>query len=96
MLDSLVLGIDFGTTNSVISYFNKKHNCPEVIKDGIDTLIPTRVYVGEKKYFGNHIPDAILKSSKIIENFKTNIPLEKSTENSDHNTIQSIEIESLI
>ena len=69
--NDVILGIDFGTSNSVISYFDKG---PQVIKDGVDSLIPTKVYLGEKMYFGNHIPKNIIKNnSRLIENFKSKI-----------------------
>ena len=69
--NDIILGIDFGTTNSVISYFEKG---PQVIKDGINSLIPTKVYLGEKKYFGNHIPKFIKGDNiNLYENFKSKI-----------------------
>ena len=69
--NDIILGIDFGTSNSVISYFDKG---PQVIKDGVDSLIPTKVYLGEKMYFGNHIPKNIIRNNRILfENFKSKI-----------------------
>ena len=71
---SIIVGIDFGTSNSVISYFK---NGSEILKDGVNTMIPSRVYLGEKMYFGNNIPMSILQlqsSNKLLyENFKSNI-----------------------
>ena len=67
--NDIILGIDFGTTNSVVSYYEKG---PQVIKDGIDSLIPTKVYLGEK-YFGNHIPKFIGDNINLYENFKSKI-----------------------
>lgn len=68
---SIILGIDFGTTNSVVSYYDKG---PVVLKDGINSLIPSKVYMGEKKYFGNHIPSKLsINRSLLIENFKSKI-----------------------
>jgi molecular chaperone DnaK len=71
----IILGIDFGTTNSVISYFDKG---PQVLKDGINSLIPSKVYLGEKKYFGNNIPNINLFAKQnenipLFENFKSKI-----------------------
>ena len=67
----IILGIDFGTTNSVISYFDKG---PQVLKDGVNSLIPSKVYLGEKKYFGNHIPNLnYFNDTPIFENFKSKI-----------------------
>lgn len=69
--NDIILGIDFGTSNSVISYFDKG---PQVIKDGVDSLIPTKVYLGEKMYFGNHIPKNIIRNNRrLFENFKSKI-----------------------
>ena len=77
--DSIIIGIDFGTSNSVISYFK---NGPQILKDGINTMIPTKVYLGEKMYFGNNIPMSILQSSNklLYENFKSNITNDVSSE----------------
>ena len=69
--NDIILGIDFGTSNSVISYFDKG---PQVIKDGVDSLIPTKVYSGEKMYFGNNIPKNIIRNNRrLFENFKSKI-----------------------
>ena len=67
----IILGIDFGTTNSVISYFDKG---PQVLKDGVNSLIPRKVYLREKKYFGNHIPNLnYIDDAPIFESFKSRI-----------------------
>lgn len=77
----IILGIDFGTTNSVISYFEKG---PQVLKDGINSLIPSKVYLGEKKYFGNNIPNINSfglqnENISLFENFKSKIEDEGCT-----------------
>ena len=48
----LILGIDFGTTNTVISYFlNNKTN---ILSDGVYKSIPSKIGVKDNKlYFGN-------------------------------------------
>jgi len=45
-------------------------------------MIPTKVYLGEKMYFGNNIPMSILQSSNklLYENFKSNITNDVSSE----------------
>ena len=71
--NELTIGIDFGTTNTVISYFNKN---PLIFKDSIKDLIPTKIYFGEEIKCGNYIPINISTDSKeknILSSFKTNL-----------------------
>jgi len=71
--NEIIVGIDFGTSNSVISYYNKG---PTILKDGVNTMIPSKIYLGEKKYFGNNIPIKETNHSGckyIKQNFKTEI-----------------------
>ena len=71
MSDTLILGIDFGTTNTVISYYDKG---TKILKDGLNSLIPSKIYTdieSNKSYFGNYIPMGI-SSSEIISGFKIN------------------------
>lgn len=66
---SIILGIDFGTTNTVITYFiNNKVN---ILLDGIFKYIPSKIgkYNG-RLYCGNYIP---LNCQSIIHSFKLNI-----------------------
>ncbi len=44
--NEIIVGIDFGTSNSVISYYNKG---PTVLKDGVNSMIPSKKYILEKK-----------------------------------------------
>jgi molecular chaperone DnaK len=69
----ILVGIDFGTTNSVISKF--KNNKTIILNDGISKLIPTKIGVhNDKFYCGNHIP---IDCKNIISNFKLDISNEK-------------------
>lgn len=63
----LILGIDFGTTNTVITYF--QNNKPNLLVDGVYKSIPSKIGVKNDMIFcGNYIP---LKTDYIIDNFKT-------------------------
>ena len=67
----LTIGLDFGTTNTVISYYN---NNPTIFKDSIKDSIPTKIYFDNKIVCGNYIPVELNSSSKnILSNFKTKI-----------------------
>ena len=71
----LTIGIDFGTTNTVVSYFKKN---PIIFKDSIKELIPTKIYFGDKINCGNYIPinissDSNNEQKNILSNFKTKI-----------------------
>lgn len=68
---SVVFGIDLGTTNTVVSYFNE--NKAKVLMDGAFKLIPSKIYISpdNKIYCGNYIPvnkDNIIHSFKLIDN----------------------------
>jgi len=68
-MDNIIFGIDFGTSNTVISYF--KNNKTNILKDGVYNSIPTKVgidFTNNKIYCGNYIP---LNIDKLIFNFKT-------------------------
>lgn len=61
-----IIGIDFGTTNTVISMF--ENNKTVIINDGIFKTIPSRIgYMNDKIYCGNYIP---LNCPKVIHSFK--------------------------
>ncbi len=51
----ILVGIDFGTTNTVITHFN--NNKANILSDGIFKIIPSKIakYNG-KIYCGNYIP----------------------------------------
>ena len=67
----LTIGLDFGTTNTVISYYNKN---PTIFKDSIKESIPTKIYFDKKITCGNYIPVELNSTSKnILSNFKTKI-----------------------
>jgi molecular chaperone DnaK (HSP70) len=66
----VVFGIDLGTTNTVISYFQDK-KC-KILSDGAFKLIPSKIYFSpeNKIYCGNYIP---IGSKNIINSFKIEI-----------------------
>jgi molecular chaperone DnaK (HSP70) len=70
MSNSIVFGIDLGTTSTVISYF--KDGKIKVFNDGAFKLIPSKIYISpENKIFcGNYIP---LGVSDVINSFKIQI-----------------------
>ena len=53
MTSELIIGLDFGTTNTVLSYFKK---CPIIFKDSIKDYIPTKICFDNKITCGNYIP----------------------------------------
>ena len=65
----ILVGIDFGTTNTVITHFN--NNKANILSDGIFKIIPSKIakYNG-KIYCGNYIP---VNASDIIHSFKISI-----------------------
>jgi molecular chaperone DnaK len=66
-----IVGIDFGTTNTIITKFIEPHHFI-TIKDTIFTKIPSRIgFYNDKIYCGNNIP--INDNIIIKENFKLNI-----------------------
>ena len=66
----IVFGIDLGTTNTVISYF--QDNKCKILCDGAFKLIPSKIYFSpeNKIYCGNYIP---IGSKDIINSFKIEI-----------------------
>lgn len=74
---NIILGIDFGSTNTVISYFD--NNKSNVFMDGVFKCIKSKIGIKKGIYsFGNYIS---LDNDEIIYNFKTkigdNIEIEK-------------------
>ena len=68
-LSTLHVGIDFGTTNTVITYFiNNKAN---ILMDGIFKTVPSKIAkVNNKFYCGNYIP---INCQNIVHSFKVSI-----------------------
>ena len=66
----LLIGIDFGTTNTIITSFNN-NNKIDIISDGINNIIPTKVgFLNNQVYCGNYIPS---NCTDIFTNFKLDI-----------------------
>jgi len=69
--NNLTIGIDFGTTNTVISFYKKN---PEIFKDSIKDTIPTKIFFDTQISCGNYIPIELDGNSKmILSNFKTKL-----------------------
>ena len=68
--NDIIIGLDFGTTNTVISYFNKN---PIIFKDSIKDTIPTKICFDKKISCGNYIPINLNNSKNVLSNFKTKI-----------------------
>jgi len=67
-MDTLV-GIDFGTTNTVVTLFNNNKAIP--ILDGVFKTIPSKIAkINDKFYCGNYIP---LLANNILHSFKLSI-----------------------
>ena len=67
-----LFGIDFGTTNTVISYF--ENNKVKILMDGNFKTIPSKICKYNDKYYcGNYIP---LNANDIIINFKNDSNLD--------------------
>ena len=66
---NILVGIDFGTTNTVISIFDNNKSKP--LLDGVYRTIPSKIgRMNGKFYCGNYIP---LACTDIIHSFKTTI-----------------------
>ena len=69
MSSDILVGIDFGTTNTVISIF--ENNKSKVLVDGVFKTIPSKIAFHENKlYCGNYIP---INATNIIHSFKITI-----------------------
>ena len=65
----ILVGIDFGTTNTVITHFI--NNKAQILQDGIFKIIPSKIAkVDNKFYCGNYIP---VNCYNIIHSFKISI-----------------------
>ena len=68
----ILVGIDFGTCNTVISYYD---NGIHILTDGIYKIIPSKIVKHNDKYYcGNYIPLSVTEN--IITNFKHNNNIE--------------------
>ena len=69
MSEDIILGIDFGSTNTVITYF--ANNKPNILMDGVFKSIKSKVGIKDGLYScGNYLS---LNNDKIIHSFKTKI-----------------------
>ena len=67
--NDVLVGIDFGTTNTVISIFSS--NKSNILMDGVFKIIPSKIgKINNKIYCGNYIP---ISCKNIIHSFKTTI-----------------------
>jgi molecular chaperone DnaK (HSP70) len=69
------LGIDFGTTNTVISYF--ENNKIKLLEIDNKFLIPSKILINKENIICGHLIKNIKKESLLIENFKIEIPNNK-------------------
>ena len=69
-MSDILVGIDFGTSNTIITYFN--NNKINILHDGVFKMIPSKIYYhNDKIYCGNYIPvnkTDIIHSFKLLEN----------------------------
>lgn len=64
----IIVGIDFGTTNTIIYYLNNKNETILLKDNNLYEKIPSKIGKYKNKYYcGNYIP---VKCKKIIDNFK--------------------------
>jgi molecular chaperone DnaK len=76
MNEDIILGIDFGSTNTVITYF--ANNKPNILMDGVFKSIKSKVGIKDGLYScGNYLS---LNNDKIIHSFKTKIGNEELDE----------------
>lgn len=69
MNKDIILGIDFGSTNTVITYF--ENNKPNILMDGVFKSIKSKIGIKDGLYScGNYLN---LNNDKIIHSFKTKI-----------------------
>jgi len=65
-MSDILVGIDFGTSNTIITYFN--NNKINILHDGVFKMIPSKIcYHNDKIYCGNYIP---VNKTDIIHSFK--------------------------
>lgn len=68
-MKEILVGIDFGTTNTVVTYFS--NNKAIVMNDGVFKTIPSKIgKLNNKFYCGNYIP---INCNDIIHSFKITI-----------------------
>jgi molecular chaperone DnaK len=76
-LMDLILGIDFGTTNTVVSYF--ENNKANILIDGVFKTIKSKIGIKDNIYTcGNYVT---LNNDELIHNFKTKIGIESMDKN---------------
>jgi molecular chaperone DnaK len=66
LMTDILIGIDFGTSNTIITYFD--NNKINILQDGVFKTIPSKIcFYNDKTYCGNYIP---LNKTDIIHSFK--------------------------
>ena len=77
----ILVGIDLGTSNSSISYWDFEKKEIKVLTDAMKKSIPSKIFLGENISFGNYIPlNARNNKEELIHSFKRLI---NSTENTE-------------
>lgn len=82
----IILGIDFGTTNTYISYFDKNKTNLMEIKNKY-YYIPSKIFIDDKNiiYYGHEINNINLNNGLLINNFKILLDCEKKIEINNKN-----------
>jgi molecular chaperone DnaK len=87
--NEILVGIDFGTTNTVISIFSG--NKSTILTDGVYKMIPSKIgKINGKIYCGNYIP--LSSQSNIIHSFKITIG-ENKLFTFNNNLVESVELD---
>ena len=87
----MILGIDFGTTNTCVSYFNSNETHLIEIKNKY--YIPSKIYISNNDiiYFGSEIDNIDINDGVLIDNFKILIDSDKkykiNNKNYDNNQL---------
>ena len=73
----MILGIDFGTTNTYISYFN--YDKTHLLQIENKYYIPSKIFIHNNNiiYFGSEIDNLDINNGLLIDNFKILIDTDK-------------------
>ena len=93
-MSNLIVGVDFGTTASCVSFYNTSKKEVEVLHDnnGLYTY-PTTIYFESENvvYFGNNIPQNQINSKNYISNIKRLIGVSYEEYNSNEELKKSFD-----